>query len=113
MRRPIRNLKSDPLVAENALLRQRLEAAEETLRAIQSGDVDALVVDVGDGHRVYTLEGADRPYRLLVEQMHQGAVTLDDKNAVLYSNPRFGEMVGRPETELIGVALASTIVSED
>ena len=113
MRRPTPNPKIDPLVSENALLRERLEAAEETLRAIQVGDVDALVVDDGDGHRVYTLEGADRPYRLLVEQMHQGAVTLDANGAILYSNPRFGEMAGRTESELVGLMLSAVIASED
>ena len=55
--------------AEIAELRLRLEEAEETLRAIREGAVDAFVVSETSGERVYTLEGADRPYRLLVEVM--------------------------------------------
>ena len=57
--------------AEIAELQLRLEEAEETIRAIRSGTVDAFVVDVPNGARVYTLETADRPYRLLVEKMQQ------------------------------------------
>ena len=46
-------------------LRARLAEAEETLRAIRSGEVDAIVVSGPDGNRVFTLEGADTPYRIL------------------------------------------------
>jgi PAS domain S-box-containing protein len=104
---------SDPLIEEIAELRYRLEEAEETLRAIQSGAVDALVVQEAAGHRVYTLEGADRPYRLLVEQMQQGAITLADDGTILYCNSRFAAMLGRPQGELTGLVLAEVIVPED
>ena len=35
----------------NAELRARLEEAEDTLRAIRSGEVEALVVETADGRR--------------------------------------------------------------
>jgi len=38
------------LRSENAELRVRLEEAEDTLRAIRSGEVEALVVETADGH---------------------------------------------------------------
>ena len=44
-----------PLRAENAELRARLAEAEETLRAIRNGEVNALVV----GERLYMLAVAD------------------------------------------------------
>jgi len=56
-------------------LRARVDELEETLRAIQSGEVDALVVSTVSGDKVYTLENADQPYRLFVENMTDGAVT--------------------------------------
>ena len=49
--------------------RLRLDEAEETLRAIGSGEVDAFVVDYGTANEVQTLSGAHRPYRLMVERM--------------------------------------------
>ena len=57
-------------------LRMRLEEAEETLRAIREGEVDALVVSSPQGDQVYTLKGAEQPYRVFVETMNEGAVTL-------------------------------------
>ena len=65
----------DQLLCENEELRRRLEEVEETLRAIQGGEVDAVLVRAGR-EQVYTLESADRPYRLLVEQMPRAAATL-------------------------------------
>ena len=90
-------------------LRMRLEEAEETIRAIRSGAVDAFVVEVPDGARVYTLETADRPYRLLVEEMPQGALTLSDDGTIAYCNRRFADLVGRPLERLTGVAFRDFI----
>ena len=59
-------------------LRARLAEAEEMLRAIRQGEIDALVVEGPDGNQVYTLHSADEPYRHLVEQMQEGAVVLTD-----------------------------------
>ena len=94
---------------EIAGLRLRLEEAEETIRAIRSGAVDAFVVEVPDGARVYTLETADRPYRLLVEEMQQGALTLSDDGTIAYSNRRFADLVGQPLERLTGVAFRDFI----
>ena len=95
--------------AEIAELRLRLEEAEETIRAIRSGAVDAFVVQEPQGTRVYTLQTADRPYRLLVEEMQQGAITLSDAGAIAYCNRRFAELVGRPLERLMGVAFRDFI----
>jgi PAS domain-containing protein len=64
----------------------QLAEAEDTLQAIRSGAVDAVVVDGADGPRIYTLKGADEPYRILVERMQEGAVTLSEDGTVLFAN---------------------------
>jgi two-component system phosphate regulon sensor histidine kinase PhoR len=56
------------LQQEIAALRRQLEEATDTLRAIRKGEVDAIVVENPEGPRVYTLETADHPYRIMVEQ---------------------------------------------
>ena len=94
---------------ENADLRRRLEEAEEVIRAIRSGAVDAFVVEVPHGTQVYTLQTADRPYRLLVEEMQQGALTLSNDGAIAYCNRRFAGLVGRPLERLVGVAFRDFI----
>jgi PAS domain-containing protein len=75
-------------------LRQRLQEAEETLSAIRSGEVDALVVSGPSGEKVFTLEGAEHPYRVLVESMNEGAVSLSSDGAILYCNSAFARMAG-------------------
>jgi PAS domain-containing protein len=75
-------------------LRARLAEAEELLRAIRLGEIDALVVEGPAGHQVYTLHSAEEPYRTLVEQMQEGAVVLTAGGDILYANARFAALVG-------------------
>jgi PAS domain-containing protein len=77
------------LLREN--LRRRVEEAEDALQALRAGEVDAVLVEAGR-ERVYTLETADKPYRLLVEQVPQGAATLTADGAIIYCNRRFAEL---------------------
>jgi len=88
--------------AEVEDLRARLLEAEETLRAIRRGEVDALVVEGARGEQVFTLKGADHSYRIFLEEMYEGAVTLTADGVVLYCNRRFAEIVGLPLEEVIG-----------
>jgi PAS domain S-box-containing protein len=83
-------------------LLSRLWDAEETIRAIYSGEADAVVVNSPSGPRVYTLEGADHPYRVMVEQMHEGTVTLDPNRLILYSNPQFAALIGAASESVAG-----------
>jgi PAS domain S-box-containing protein len=83
-------------------LRARLEEAEETLAAIRSGTVDALVIAGPAGERLFTLEGADYRYRRLVETMKEGAAIVTDGGAVVYGNQRLAEMLGTRLERLIG-----------
>ena len=76
-------------------LRARLKAAEETLRAILSGEVDALMVSGRRGEQVVSLKGGEPSYRMLVEAMSEGAATLSRNGAILYCNRRFAEMMSR------------------
>ena len=83
----------------------RLEEAEETLRAIRKGEVDALVVSGPQGDQVYTLKGAEQPYRVYVETMNEGAVTLDPGGTILYCNGRLAELLLRPSEQVIGSSI--------
>src|SRR5712692_666734 len=87
----------------------RLKTAEETLAAIQSGEVDALMVLGRRGEQVVTLKGGEPAYRMLVEAMSEGAATLSREGAVLYSNRRFAEMIRRPPEEVVGIAVHSLV----
>ena len=65
-------------------LRRRLQEAEDTINAIRDGHVEALVVNAPDGEQIYTLRTVDQPYRLMVEQMREGALTLAADGTILY-----------------------------
>ena len=93
-------------------LRNRLAAAEEALRALRAGEVDALVVSgAGDAH-VVTLQGAELPYRILLDQMNAGAVTLTPDGVIVYCNRRFAEIVRTPLARVIGSALCRFVPSD-
>jgi PAS domain S-box-containing protein len=100
------------LVDENAGLRARLDEAEDTLRAIRSGEVDALVVSGVDGERIFTLNGAERTYRMLIEEMNEGALTLAPDGVILYANRRFAEMLKTPLEKVIGSAIHTWILPQ-
>ncbi len=72
---------------EVAGLRTRLAVADETLRAIRSGEVDAMLVAGKQGDKVFSLEGAGHAYRKLIESMNEGALMLTADKVILYANP--------------------------
>lgn len=97
-----------------AVLLERLAAAEETLRALSAGEVDALVMrGVNGERRVYTLETADILYRRLVERMTDGAVLLDMDGRVIYANDQLARMLGRGSEALLGHPLADWLEPQE
>lgn len=94
-------------------LRARLAEAEDALRAIRAGEVDAVVVASPRGDQVFTLEGAGHAYRLLIESMNEGALTLTADMTILYANRCFGEMVKCPLEQVIGRSLRRYLSTED
>jgi len=98
---------------KEAELLARLKTAEETLRAIQSGEVDALMVSGRRGEQVVSLKGGEPAYRMLVEAMSEGAATLSRNGAVLYCNRRFAELVRKPAGKVIGIAVQSLVAKTE
>jgi two-component sensor histidine kinase/PAS domain-containing protein len=84
------------------------EDADETIRAIHQGDIDAVVVMRAlEGPQVILLHGAEEPYRVLVERMSDGALTAGPDGVILYVNDRLCELTGYPSMGLVGRKLAS------
>ena len=104
----------DELRSENRLLQERLREAEETLEAIRSGDVDAVVVSGADGiPQVYALETADQTYRVLVEEMQEGALTVSLEDEILYCNKRLASIVGEDFGRIVGRSLSRFICESE
>jgi two-component system, NarL family, sensor kinase len=88
--------------SELSALRSRLAAAEGALQAIRSGEVDSVVVESSKGSRVFTLEGANDAYRLLIESINEGALTVTAKGVILYANRCFAGMIRLPLEQVLG-----------
>lgn len=95
-----------------AQVRARLREAEETLDAIRTGQVDALVVQGPVGDQVFTLKGTDRRYRHLVETMNEGALLISATGTIVYSNSRFAAMVRQPLERVIGARISEFVPEE-
>ena len=114
MKSPPRQRSSGPASSQElAELRVRLADAEETLRAIRAGEVDAVVGKGDRGVRVFTLDGAERAYRVLMESMNEGALTLAADKTILYANQCFARMVKCPAEKVVGSSLGRFLSDED
>ena len=83
-------------------LESRLAEAEEALRAIREGEVDALVVSGSHGDQVFSLRGVDSSYREIVETMKEAAFTVTFDGMIMFANAQFGELLQRPLEHVIG-----------
>ena len=97
------------LRSENEELHLRLTEAEETLYAIRNGEVDAIVVSGAQGARIFSLTSAETPYRIMVEEMHEGAATLMADMTIIYCNSQFAELVARPAEQIVGASFSQFI----
>jgi PAS domain S-box-containing protein len=99
----------EQLRTENEELQQRLAEAEETLYAIRNGEVDAIVVSGAEGARIFSLTSAETPYRIMMEEMHEGAATLMADTTIIHCNSRFAELVARPAEQTVGASFSQFI----
>ena len=97
-------------INETSDLQRRLDEAEDTLRAIREGEVDALVIDGPKGEVIYTLTSADYPYRLMIDEMNEGAVSVSPDSYILYSNRNFASILGLIENNASGVPFGDFVV---
>jgi len=103
----------EQLIIENDELHSRLAETQETLSAIQRGDVDAIVVSGTKGEQVYSISSAETPYRTFIEEMNEGAVTLSSEGMIIYCNQRFADIVREPIERVIGSYFKRFIVPND
>jgi PAS domain S-box-containing protein len=101
-----------PAISRRELV-ARLSEAEETLRAVRSGEVDAIVVKGQGGEKVFTLQGADHTYRVFVERMNEGAAVLSSDHTVLHCNGRFARFLGGRLQSVIGSSMLDLVWPDD
>ena len=97
------------LLGEIEELRTRLDEAEQTLQAIRSGEVDALVVEGPQGEQVFSLTGVESVYRVIVETMNEAALTVSPQGDILFCNRRLADLMNTPMHEVVGRKIADFV----
>jgi len=101
------------LKTENQDLKNRLQESEETIEAIRNGAVDALVISAPEGEQIYTLKGAEHPYRVFFETMNEGGVVISKEGLILACNESFERMVGVEHEKRCGISIYEFIPAEE
>lgn len=83
-------------------LRGQIQYLQQALTAISSGGVDAVVIGEPEQEQVYTLTSADRPYRVIVERMGEGAATVSERGVILFANPQLADFLDVDRDTMIG-----------
>lgn len=94
-------------------LKARLGEAEELRRAISEWDLDALVIPGPEGDLVFTLDSADRAYRVLVETMDEGTATIGCDGTILYCNRHLAELFRMPSQDIVGSSIYRFIAPDN
>jgi two-component system cell cycle sensor histidine kinase/response regulator CckA len=102
LRNFIQRTMPDELLEQLQELQRRLAETQEALQALQTGETDAIVVASRDGHRVFSQKGAGEAYRLWIQSMAEGALTLTSDGLVLFANRQFAAMAGAPLDRVTG-----------
>ncbi|HLP18314.1 MAG TPA: PAS domain-containing protein, partial [Bacteroidota bacterium] len=99
--------------AELAGLRLRLEEAEETLRAIREGEVDAVIVSGSRGDRVFSLTESKNMHRLMVETMSEVALASTLDGTIVYSNGSLCDLLLLTPGQTLGRSIFQFVIEQD
>ena len=103
------------ILMENQQLRARLEEAEEMLRAIGRGEVDALLIEKGAGPKVYTIEGQEaetnRFRSAILAQVRDAVIAVDGEERVIYLNAAAERLYGFSTSSALGRPLTDVRAS--
>ena len=93
---------TDHLLLKIEQLESRLAESEQLIDAIKAGEVDAFALNTNKTPEVYTLQSGDYAYRVLIEEIGEGAVNLSEDGLIVYTNSCFAEILGLPYEKVIG-----------
>jgi PAS domain S-box-containing protein len=92
----------DDLRKKIEILEAKLADSEQLIDAIKAGEVDAFAVNKNNQSEIYTLQSGDYAYRVLIEEIGEGAVNITEDGLIVYTNSSFIEMIGVPYEKVIG-----------
>ena len=92
----------DDLLKKIEGLEERLADSEQLIDAIRAGEVDAFAVNDNNHPQVFTLQSGDYAYRVLIEEIGEGAINISEDGLIVYTNSSFVELMGIPYEKIIG-----------
>ena len=92
----------DDLLKKIEDLEERLADSEQLIDAIRAGEVDAFAVNENNHPEIYTLQSGDYAYRILIEEIGEGAINISEDGLIVYTNSSFVELIGIPYEKVIG-----------
>ena len=94
------------LLAEIEELKARLSEADQLIQAIKDGEVDAFAIGSNAVPEVYTLQSGDYAYRILIEEIGEGALNVTEDGLIVYTNNAFCRLAGLPYDKVIGTRVS-------
>jgi PAS domain S-box-containing protein len=99
----------DELIIRISDLENRLAESEQLIEAIKAGEVDAFAVNENNRSEIYTLQSGDYAYRVLIEEIGEGAVNITEDGLIVYTNTCFAELMKLPYEKVIGSPITDFI----
>ena len=96
-----------------AELKEKVREHEGLVRALQAGEVDAVVVLQKDGATISHLKSDEPLYRTIVDALPQGVATLLSDGTIVYVNRHLAQVLGAPEDTLLGTNLLPHVAEVD
>src|SRR5436305_7426284 len=100
-------------MSDNSELLIRIREHEDLVRALQGGEVDAVVVLEQESARIARLQSDEPLYRTLVEALPQGVATVLSDGTTVYANGHLASMIGIPAQSLLGQNLLNVVAEID
>lgn len=102
----------DDLLKKIESLEERLADSEQLIDAIRAGEVDAFAVNENNHSEIFTLQSGDYAYRVLIEEIGEGAVNISEDGLIVYTNSSFVELLGIPYEKVIGRYISDFIYED-
>lgn len=92
---------------------QRVSECLDVAHAMRNGEVDTLLVPTAETTSPLLVAGADSIYRVLVETLQEGILTIDSKSDIVFTNRRTGEILGCDPDSLLGLDVLTLAKPEE